>query len=59
MGGIKEKVLAAHRVGIKTVILPKGNERDLEEIDNNIKKDLNFILAENVDTVWKKAIVGF
>lgn len=59
VGGIKEKVLAAHRVGIKTVILPKGNERDLEEIDNNIKKDLNFILAENVDTVWKKAIVGF
>ncbi len=59
VGGIKEKVLAAHRVGIKTVILPKGNERDLEEIDNNIKKDLNFILAENVDTVWKRAIVGF
>ncbi|MBQ3876558.1 MAG: endopeptidase La [Oscillospiraceae bacterium] len=59
VGGIKEKVLAAHRVGIKTVILPKGNERDLEEIDNNIKKDLNFILAEDVDTVWKKAIVGF
>lgn len=59
VGGIKEKVLAAHRVGIKTVILPKGNERDLEEIDNNIKKDLNFILAEDVDTVWKRAIVGF
>lgn len=59
VGGIKEKVLAAHRVDIKTVILPKGNERDLEEIDNNIKKDLNFILAEDVDTVWKKAIVGF
>ena len=59
VGGIKEKVLAAHRVGIKTVILPKGNERDLEEVDGSIKKDLNFILAEDVDTVWKKAIVGF
>lgn len=59
VGGIKEKVLAAHRVGIKTVILPKGNERDLEEVDGSIKKDLNFILAEDVDTVWKKAIVDF
>lgn len=59
VGGIKEKVLAAHRVGIKTVILPKGNERDLEEVDSSIKKDLDFIFAEDVDTVWKKAIVGF
>ncbi len=58
VGGIKEKVLAAHRAGITTVILPKENERDLEEIEKNVRKDLQFILVENmkevIEAVFKK-----
>lgn len=51
VGGIKEKVLAAHRAGITTVILPRENERDLEEIEKNVRKDLQFILVENMKEV--------
>lgn len=58
VGGIKEKVLAAHRAGITTIILPKENERDLEEIEKNVRKDLQFILVENmkevIEAVFKK-----
>ncbi|RBP37608.1 ATP-dependent proteinase. Serine peptidase. MEROPS family S16 [Garciella nitratireducens DSM 15102] len=53
VGGIKEKVLAAHRAGITTVILPKENERDLEEIEKNVRKNLQFILVENMKEVIK------
>lgn len=58
IGGLKEKSLAAHRAGIDTIIIPKDNERDLEEIPTSIKKKLNIITAEQVDTVIKNAIVG-
>lgn len=51
VGGIKEKVLAAHRAGIKTVILPKRNEHDLAEVPEEICKDLKFILVENIEEV--------
>lgn len=57
IGGLKEKALAAHRIGIKNIIIPKENERDAEEIPQNIRKDINFILAENVGTVFDNAIV--
>lgn len=57
IGGLKEKALAAHRIGIKNIIIPKDNERDEEEIPQNIRKDINFILAENVGTVFDNAIV--
>ncbi len=53
IGGVKEKVLAAHRAGLTTIILPKSNAKDLEEIPKNVKKDLQFILAEHMDEVLK------
>jgi ATP-dependent Lon protease len=51
VGAIKDKVLAAHRAGIKTVVIPKDNEPDLEEIPEDVRQDLEFILAEVVDDV--------
>lgn len=57
VGGIKEKVLAAHRAGLKTIILPKKNKKDLEEIPKKTKKDLRFIFAENMDEVLKNALL--
>ena len=56
VGGIKEKVTAAHRAGIRTIILPNANKRDLEEIPENIKKDLSFHFAKEVMDVIKVAI---
>ncbi|OGD84651.1 endopeptidase La [Candidatus Curtissbacteria bacterium RBG_13_40_7] len=53
IGGVKEKVLAAHRAGLTTIIMPKANSKDLEEIPKNVKKDLQFILAEHMDEVLK------
>jgi len=57
VGGIKEKVLAAHRAGSKTIILPRENEKDLEDIPANIKRKLEFILVEHMDEVLNKALV--
>ncbi|MBI2598605.1 endopeptidase La [Candidatus Curtissbacteria bacterium] len=56
IGGVKEKVLAAHRAGLTTVILPKHNAKDLEDIPKNVKRDLQFILAEHMDEVLKVAL---
>jgi ATP-dependent Lon protease len=58
VGGIKEKVLAAHRAGLKTVILPKQNEKDLEDIPDEANKNLNFVLVEHVDDVFEAALVA-
>lgn len=58
VGGIKEKVLAAHRVGIKTIIMPKENKRDMDEIPVNVKRHLEFILVEHMDEVLKTALVA-
>jgi ATP-dependent Lon protease len=51
VGGIKEKVLAAHRAGLRRVILPKENEKDLEDIPEEIREELEFVLVDNVDQV--------
>jgi ATP-dependent Lon protease len=56
VGGIKEKVLAAHRAGLKTIILPKRNENDLEELPEEVRKALKFIFVETVDDVLKAAL---
>ncbi len=56
IGGLKEKTMAALRHGIRTVIIPKANERDLEEIDQTVRRQLNFITAETVDTVLDAAL---
>ncbi len=56
IGGVKEKVLAAHRAGIKTVILPADNRKDIEEIPNNVKKQLELLLVEHMDEVLKIAL---
>jgi ATP-dependent Lon protease len=56
VGGIKEKVLAAHRAGIKTVILPKLNERDLDEIPEELRAEMNFVLVERVEEVLEAAL---
>ncbi len=51
IGGVKEKVLAAHRAGIRTVIMPKENDKDLHEIAQNVRRRLRFILVEHMDEV--------
>ncbi len=56
IGGLKEKTMAALRHGISTVIIPKDNERDLAEIDQTVRKSLNFIAAQTVDTVLDAAL---
>ena len=56
IGGLKEKTMAALRHGIRTVIIPKENERDLEEIDQTVRRQLNFISAQTVDTVLNAAL---
>jgi len=57
IGGVKEKVLAAHRAGIKTVVMPKDNEKDLQEIPGNVRKRLRFVLVEHMDQVLAEALV--
>jgi ATP-dependent Lon protease len=56
IGGVKEKVIAAHRAGIKTVILPKDNKKDLEDIPKNVLSDLKFHFVEHLDEVLSIAL---
>jgi ATP-dependent Lon protease len=56
IGGLKEKALAAKRMGMNTVIIPKRNKKDLEDIPKYIKKDMEFIFAETMDDVLKVAL---
>jgi len=56
IGGVKQKVLAAHRAGLDTVILPKRNEPDLEEVPEDVRKELKFILVDRVDEVLDAAL---
>ena len=58
IGGLKEKTMAALRSGIKTVIIPKENEKDLEEIDQTVRKALHFVPVETVDAVFAVALVA-
>ncbi|MGE5751714.1 MAG: endopeptidase La [Nitrospirota bacterium] len=56
IGGLKEKTLAAKRAGIKTMIIPKQNEKDLDDIPKNLKKDMKFIFVETMDEVISSAL---
>ena len=56
VGGIKEKVLAAHRAGIRTVILPKRNERDLEDLTAELRQEMEFVLVESAEEVLARAL---
>ncbi|MEZ4620926.1 MAG: S16 family serine protease [Caldilineaceae bacterium] len=56
IGGVKEKVLAAARYGLETVILPKHNEADLSDLPENLREKINFVLVDTVDEVWQVAM---
>ena len=57
IGGLKEKSLAAHRSGIKKIVIPKANIKDLEDVPQTVKDDVVFIPVERVDQVIKEALV--
>jgi ATP-dependent Lon protease len=57
IGGLKEKVLAAHRAGLKTVLLPKQNQKDMIEIPKKVKRDLKFIFVDRMDEVLPVALL--
>lgn len=59
IGGVKEKVIAAHRAGIKHVVLPKNNKKDLEDIPKNVLTDLSFHFVDHMDEVLKLALTRF
>jgi ATP-dependent Lon protease len=56
VGGIKEKILAAHRAGLKTVILPRRNEKDLDDLPDDVRQSLTFVFADNVTDVFNAAL---
>lgn len=57
IGGLKEKSISAHRSGIRTIIIPKDNEKDIDDIPESVQKDLQIILADHIDTVLENALV--
>jgi ATP-dependent Lon protease len=57
IGGLKEKLLAAHRAGIKEVLLPKDNEKDLKDVPKKVKEDIKLTIVSNVDEVLKIALI--
>jgi ATP-dependent Lon protease len=58
VGGIKDKILAAHRIGVRTIILPKKNEKDLDDLPDDIRGEMRFVLAEHMDEVLNQALEG-
>ena len=57
IGGLKEKTLAAYRVGIRKIIIPKDNEKDLQEIPQEVLKNINVVLSDNINTVFRNSLV--
>ncbi|MGE8078468.1 endopeptidase La [Peribacillus loiseleuriae] len=58
IGGLKEKSLAAHRAGLTKIIIPKNNEKDIDDIPESVRKELEFVLVSHVDEVLEHALVG-
>jgi ATP-dependent Lon protease len=58
IGGLKEKTMSAHRAGLKIIIIPKDNEKDIDDIPESIRADLTFIPVSHLDEVLKHALVG-
>ena len=58
IGGLKEKSLAAYRMGIDTIIMPKENKKDLDNIPKTVKNKINFIPVDKIDDVLKNALIG-
>jgi ATP-dependent Lon protease len=56
VGGIKEKVLAAHRTGIRTVILPRRNERDVEDVPEELRREMRFVFVDEASEVLAHAL---
>jgi ATP-dependent Lon protease len=56
VGGVKMKILAAHRAGLNTVILPKRNEKDLEDVPAEVRDTMNFILVDRIDEAIEAAL---
>jgi ATP-dependent Lon protease len=56
IGGVKQKVLAAHRMGLKEVILPKRNEKDIDDVPESVRNEMTFHLASRVEDVFKFAL---
>ena len=56
VGGVKEKVLAAHRAGIRRVLIPRRNEVDLEDIPADLRQELEVVLVESIDEVLREAL---
>ena len=58
IGGVKEKVLAARRAGLKRVILPRGNQKDLRDLPDEVRKEMDFIFADRVEDVLSEMLPG-
>jgi ATP-dependent Lon protease len=57
VGGIKEKVLAAHRAGIREVILPSRNERDIEDVPEELRRQISFVFVDDAEEVLRHALM--
>ena len=58
IGGLKEKIIGSHRAGIRKIILPKENKKDLDDIPEDIKKDIKFIFVDNYSEIFNKIFKG-
>lgn len=58
IGGVKEKVLAARRTGIRRIILPRGNEKDLRELPGEVRQEMEFIFVERIEEVLASALAA-
>jgi ATP-dependent Lon protease len=58
IGGVKEKVLAARRAGLRRVILPKGNQKDLRDLPDDVRKEMEFVFANRVEDVLTEMLPG-